>query len=728
MNGHRIFMYKCEPPAKPEDTLRNEPHIAAEVRCADGGVVRMRYSKSSGSAESWEVYSEINLYIPLAEESNAAKLSEFIKKKSFDDFVVDHDLGDCDPCDIPAVVDDDNHMFSALPGDPLAVSKFRILSHSHSRDNEKYTIATSLEVITSYIPYSRHRYTSIVQWFLDCAQLLISRIVRELIAQTGISCTNMAISKYDIIDPSECRYMRYAECSSDNVQWITATLGVRELPEFSVDDLVVTFTLVGSGDELEKIYSKMQDELVSSFWEQPACFTKANVAASSIIHSLNHGSLRHPNSPPPSIVEWCPRSYTLALDKSDDLVECIRQQLACTAAGGYNNDIYEHMNYLVIQIVAQLKQFLVSLFRNMFSRNICNGIHINPDACIPSGKLQSKRSIKATVSSRRKFFVFLYAFEPEIGYSGIQWGSWGSMYLTMAPGDGDGNKLHDFLTFIHGNAQHRKYVTLVDARDGPNECMPGSQQFVQRMEVKYKGREVDNYTNELELNCKVNTCFTPYDEEEYTTVDKWFKECAVVLLNRVLAEVSTRACIPVGKLLLSKDDPDIKLDKYSYIRHVRYMKDETPDVVVEISYWEQPEFYIDSVKIAVVPGGNILHSKLRMMETAGGVVMVDNFPICLYEAKEDYNSERPDLPIMADAAEWSDAIWDITGWIGTYSFIYYKPKMFLMSTSRSASFIQHVRELALPVVARCSQEELPSAVGNIAMCISKQVESLIKED
>lgn len=242
------------------------------------------------------------------------------------------------------------------------------------------------------------------------------------------------------------------------------------------------------------------------------------------------------------------------------------------------------------------------------------------------------------------------------------------------------------------------------------------------MKVKYKGREVDNYTNELCLDYKIITHFSPYDEEECSSIGRWFKESAVMRHNKVLAEVAVRACAPDCKLLIRRDDPNIRIDKCKCMRHVKYMRDECPDAIVEISFEEQPEFYIESVKIAVVPGGNILRNKLRMLETGGEVVLIDNFPICLYEAKKDYARERPDLPIIADAAWWYDAIQRIVGWIVNYSYTYYKQNMFLMSTARSAGFIQHVSDLAMPVVARCSQEELPGAVGNIAMCISRQVE------
>lgn len=198
MSFHKYFknndLSKCKPAAEPEDILRNEPHIKADIRCADGGGVRMRYNKNSRNVESWEVYSEINFYIPPSEKSNARKLSKFIKQKAIDHFEVDHDLDCCEPCDIPAVVDNDYYMFSALPEDSLAVRELRIFSHSHSKDNEKHTITTASRVITSYIPYSRHKHTCIAQWFMDCAQHIISRIARELIAQTDISCTNMTIS------------------------------------------------------------------------------------------------------------------------------------------------------------------------------------------------------------------------------------------------------------------------------------------------------------------------------------------------------------------------------------------------------------------------------------------------------------------------------------------------------------------------------------------------------
>lgn len=201
--------------------------------------------------------------------------------------------------------------------------------------------------------------------------------------------------------------MRYAESSSTEVQWITATLGIRELPDFHTDELIVTFTLDGSSDESEKIYNKMQNDLAFSFWEQSACFTKTNIGLYSIILNLNHGSLRDPSSSPPSIITRCPHSYTLVLNKSRGLLEYIRQQLTDSALRDDNIELYKHMNYLVTQIVAQLKQHIIGLFKNMFTRNICADIHISPEACIPSGKLQIKLTIEAMVNCAHKFFLFL---------------------------------------------------------------------------------------------------------------------------------------------------------------------------------------------------------------------------------------------------------------------------------------------------------------------------------
>lgn len=719
-------MHERHPIIKKGDFLRNEFHIASEVKCADGGMVRMRYNNF---IKSWDVYSEICFYVPLSESSNAGKLSEFIKKSAFETY---YNYTNFDPYDIPTVVDDTEDKPSKLPEDPLSIRSLMIYSHMHTVNNMQHVITTSFEVTTAYIPYNS-QYTDITQWFKHCAQLIVNRVARELVAQANIDSADINNSGCEGADVLGCKYMRYAEFTSDEVQQIAATISIQEFPEFRLEEFRITFTLNDEDySETERIYSEVQDDLVFSLWGMPAYFTKSDVDSNGIVSNLNYSSLRnHTHTECDSAHRDLHHSYILSLDKSAGFIEYIRHHLTDLAIKGSRDQLYECMSYLVTNIAEELKQNIACFFGKL-SKNTCIEVR-SGDHGILEGVLQSELSIQAMVSNRGRYSMFMYAEKPTHDNC-ILWGSEGWLHLIMHQNDSDCDKLRDFLSDLSIIIQSRRfngYTTLIDAMDS-SMSKASTQQFVQRLMVKYEGcwNDSKSDTASLYLKYKINTQFTPYNEDEYATLDQWFRECAAMLVNRVVTEVAQLTGVPCFKLLYNRDGAGSDLDDCLYLRHVKYAKNKNIGASVEISYWEQPEFYIHSIKIAVTPCSGILYDRLKALEAKDEAVMVDNFPVFLYEAQKGYSQylmKRFDLPIAADVAGQHDAIQSICDYIRKNEDDLITLNMFLMSTSKSANYIQHVRDSAMPMIANCSHDELPSTVGNIAVCISRQIESLLKE-
>lgn len=729
-------MHKRHPVLKNGDFLRNEFHIAAEVRCADGSIVRMRYNNI---IKRWEVYSEICFYVPMSESNNAEKLSEFIKKSAIETYYdyTEFNPYDIDPCDIPTVVDDTKDIPSKLPGDPLGIRKLMIYSHMHTVHSRQHDITTSFEVTTAYIPYNENEYTDITQWFKHCAQLIVNRVARELVAHANIDGANITISRCESADVLGCKYMRYAEFTSDMVQQVAVTIGIQELPEFRLEECRITFTFDDEDySETEKIYSEVQDDLVFLLWGMPVYFTKSDVNSNGIVFSLNSSSLRkHTHTECDSAHRDIYHSFILSLDKSTGFIEFIRQHLTDLAFKSSRDNLYECMSYLVTYIAEQLKQNIAYFFGKL-SKNTCIAMHSGAHGIL-EGVLLSELSIQAKVFNMYKYNMLMYAEKPTHD-SCLLWGSEGGLWLHMHQNDSDCDKMEKFLDStiqpgFHEYPRFHGYVTLIDA-----DAMEGSmskantQQFVHRLMVKYKGYWNDSKSDNviMYLKYKINTQFTSYGKDENMTLDQWFRECAVMLANRVITEVAQIVGVPCNKLLFNRDGADSDLDNCLYLRHVKYTKNENLGVSVEISYWEQPEFYIHSIKIAVNPSSSILYDRLKALEAKDEAVLVDNFPVFLYEAKKiywQYAIGRFDLPIAADVAGQPAAIKGICNYIKENEDDLITPNMFLMNTSKSADYIQHVKNQVMQLVTNCSQEEMFSTVGNIAVCISKQFEQLLKK-
>lgn len=336
-------------------------------------------------------------------------------------------------------------------------------------------------------------------------------------------------------------------------------------------------------------------------------------------------------------------------------------------------------------------------------------------------KMMSKVQIEAIVFNVPKFSILISAVEASDG--NLQWAAKGGIKCSIAPSNTDNIRLFNFLAFTCDNLPESSYATLIDAHDDQNEL---DQQFIKHMQVRYeKWSHDDNFINEINLEFTINTQFVPYNEDEYTTVDRWFKESAIMLANKVITEVAVRAGVPAVPLLINKDDDDARVASSKYRRFVKCSKGESPNVIVEISFCEHPEFYIEDVMMAIIPNSDKLYNKLKVLDANCGHILVDNLPVCLYEVQRNFLRERPDMPFNTDILQGRG---DKLMWVYIGDINYYQPKMFLMNRSRSANYIQHVRNLAMPVVANCSQDEIPSVMGSIAVRIAEHIGSLLKED
>lgn len=344
-------MCSSQPAAKPANILANRPYIRADIECNDYGFVRMRYNEH---LDCWCVYGQTVLCFPLSENDNVEKLKSYVKGGfEFDD-------EDC-PFSF-TVIDVSDDKFSQLYDDPSIIRELTIASSFYRLNNGKHCIVVTFRMVTAYTPYDEDEYMHVGQWFEDCARHMIDKVAGELIARADVDGTNMITSRSFInMDRSECRYMRYAECKSDEVQRIAATIGVWEQPDFWVGEITATVTLDDSS-ELKSAYDSLQDDIVLQVWGLPVCFTKTSGCSYGKEFMENPEPLRSLFGMP--FYERVPQSnsFILSNDKSASFVSHIEQQLMETAVRSTSDQLYSNMDILVIQIVEQLKQHIRGLF------------------------------------------------------------------------------------------------------------------------------------------------------------------------------------------------------------------------------------------------------------------------------------------------------------------------------------------------------------------------------
>lgn len=308
----------------------------------------MRYNEH---LDCWCVYGKMKLCFPLDERSNAEKLIGFLVNGT--EWGADF-----------TVIDVSDNKPSLLYNNPNTIRELTILNHSYSCKHGMRDIIITFRMITAYTPYNEDEYMHIGRWFEDCAKHMFDKVAKELVVRADVDIANMITSRSFInMDRSDCKYMRYAECRSAEVQQIAATIGVWEQPDFWVGEIAVTITF-DSSTELGSKYDNLEDDIVLHVWGLPVCFTKDAKC------TFGKDELQDTDELFWSSLCKLPcyvykmqlsNSFTLSSSKSADFVQYINQQLMATAVNNDNDQLYKHMNTLVIQIVEQLKQLLVSL-------------------------------------------------------------------------------------------------------------------------------------------------------------------------------------------------------------------------------------------------------------------------------------------------------------------------------------------------------------------------------
>lgn len=341
----------CTCSATPEVELYSIPDIWAKVSCRDGSYVILRYFDA---ADSWCILGRVSLYIPLHDKSNSVHvLTQFINGTMRQDGKSKYML-----------VDADNGRPSYTCDDPQTIRSLIVKNVLCSTDRDSFHSIFSFNGSMQYTPYDEDEHASVVRWFGDCAQLILNRVGKELIAQAGVRCTEVTIGSSINMDCLKCVYKTHTVYKSRMGFNVDIIISFWEQPDFYVDKVNITFgadnqTPLGCSSP-----SNSQTDWVIHLLGHEVHFINTSNCELSGNAELRRQIIEDMQLEPDSYLEddMCQFAYFMLVNKSINFIEYIRQQLLEAVVKGGNDQLYKHTNFLITQIAEQLKQYITKQF------------------------------------------------------------------------------------------------------------------------------------------------------------------------------------------------------------------------------------------------------------------------------------------------------------------------------------------------------------------------------
>lgn len=322
--------------------------IEAKIDCRDTSYVMLSRDETT---DSWRVLSVTNLYIPLHNRSAISALLHFIKN-----------VIECgyDEMHKYRLVDIANGRPSQLSDNPQTVQFLAVKHFSSFSDESSYIFTFFFCGSMQYTPFDRSEHTDAVHWFKHCAQLIVDRMVRELMTQAHINSADIHnSSKFINLNDSICKhaYKTHTVYRSKDGLRIDVKASLWEQPDLWVDKVNITFD-VDDWAQANRIATAPECSCVIHLHGHEVHFINAHnckfgdnaVQYKQIVDFMalgRHNYLEDDDSL---------HAYFMSVDESANFAKCIRQELMEAILKNGTDELCKHTDHLIVQIAEQLKQ------------------------------------------------------------------------------------------------------------------------------------------------------------------------------------------------------------------------------------------------------------------------------------------------------------------------------------------------------------------------------------
>lgn len=339
----------------------------------------------------------------------------------------------------------------------------------------------------------------------------------------------------------------------------------------------------------------------------------------------------------------------------------------------------------------------------------------------PSIRMLNMQDIRADIGSARKTNIYMYFCQ-----SASSWTAEGSIELRMPMGSVEAGKLSAFFVDNSRHWPSDPIVTLVDVANNRHSQLNTNGGSTRRLSVRYNYNIPRKGWSAFGVKFDIETDYTPYDNDKYSSVAQWLRERTSWLINKVVTELAAAAGINGGILtVVDDDDDDYESDKmeYSFMRHIACILDEQPIIAVEICIQDRPEFIIWGVAAAINARDEKTCCMLEHVSKSSQALVVSGHPVYFREQGQD-GIYSGNLPTKArdlddhDSNMWADedAVPLAEG-----------GREFVMDKDKSAGFVSYVNQQIMMAEARYSDDELHKQMEHIVADVAKQLRNCLKE-